>query len=102
MDALEYLDAEFWRIGPTAGDRAISDLDIAARMQVSGPALDPWEADTLVAMSKGYLAARLDGARPETVAPIYQTGNAVADKRAEIAAGIKAMFSRKRDRGTDA
>lgn len=98
-----------YEIGPTApggmGPAAISNQEIAAWCGLSGVRLTPWEAKTLRALSREYIAeqhAAADPARPAPWAPEEGDESAAAavslDMRADIAAmaaPVKAAVARK-------
>lgn len=74
------------------GDGPIGYPEILARVQISGVAIDGWEAETLIQMSREYMSARGEGVNEDAIAPIHQTGDKVLDMTNQVSAGVKSVL----------
>lgn len=56
LDGADYLVTVLFRIGPSVGEKPISEQDICFWEQRRGIELAPWQADAIVDMSRAYMS----------------------------------------------
>lgn len=76
---------------------AATDLPIVLAHASTGRITGQDDVDALFLMFRGYFEARNAGEKQGALAPVHQTGNAEADRRQAIAAGMKARMQAARD-----
>jgi hypothetical protein len=91
-----YLLEYFWEIGPTLsssmGPAALTNSELVYWQQNSGVDLTPWEAKTLVRLSRSYLAEGHAAIKPDCPPPHGDLVVKTAKKRKQVDRNLDAFL----------
>ncbi len=69
----------FWLVGPTLGDSALDNVELAKYQQNQGIELSPWECATLIRMSREYMSESHHATKRDRKAP-WQSDDSTIDR----------------------